>query len=170
MSIPTSFQLRGLSKQHVRDALRDALTLSLQQMASFAEDARQGAVHEEARSEGDKDMRATEQSYVARGQAMRTQQLANELARLEATPCRVFELGTPISAGALVHVQVDQQSRVLFFVAQGGGRELDVDGVRITVVTPSSPVGQQLFGREVGDQFEVTAGDTTRTWEVLEIA
>src|SRR5690606_17653583 len=63
-------------KQAVRDALRAALAKALEAMAEAARQTREGAVHEESRAEGDKDMRSTEQSYLARGQAMRAEALA----------------------------------------------------------------------------------------------
>ena len=44
-----------------------------------AVDAAEGATHEENRAEGDKDMRSTEASYVARGHAERTVQLEQAL-------------------------------------------------------------------------------------------
>ena len=37
----------------------------------------------------------------------------------------------------------------------GGGVVLRVDGVEVTVVTPSSPVGQALLGKQAGDDFEL---------------
>jgi hypothetical protein len=51
------------------------LTLARDKLASAQKLSQEGVTHEDARSEGDKDMRATEASYVARGQAMRVEQL-----------------------------------------------------------------------------------------------
>lgn len=153
-------------KEAVHRALSAALAEALAMMARAAEDARQGATHEENRSEGDKDMRATEQSYVARGQAMRAEQLAEEAARFAAMPVRRFGPDDPIAAGALVRVRIDDEPRVFFVVAQGGGTELVVEGTKITVLTPLSPAGRQLVGKHVGDDFEMTAAGRTRVWEI----
>jgi transcription elongation GreA/GreB family factor len=157
-------------KVAVRAALSATLHAALATMARSAEDARQGATHEENRSEGDKDMRATEQSYVARGQAMRAEQLAEEAARLDALVLRSFGEDDPIAPGALVRVRVDDEPRVLFVVAQGGGTELLIDGVKVTVLTPLSPAGRLLVGKQVGDEFELAAAGRTRTWEIDAVA
>lgn len=153
-------------KESVHRALYAALAEALATMARAAEDTRQGATHEENRSEGDKDMRATEQSYVARGQAMRVEQLAEETARFAALTVRRFGPDDSIAPGALVRVRIDDESRVFFVVAQGGGTELVVEGTKITVVTPLSPAGRQLVGKQVGDDFEMMAGGRARVWEV----
>jgi transcription elongation GreA/GreB family factor len=153
-------------KESVHRALYAALAEALATMARAAEDTRQGATHEENRSEGDKDMRATEQSYVARGQAMRVEQLAEETARFAALTVRRFGPDDSIAPGALVRVRIDDEPRVFFVVAQGGGTELVVEGTKITVVTPLSPAGRQLVGKQVGDDFEMMAGGRARVWEV----
>ncbi len=144
-------------KAAVREALRSALAAALEAMANAARETREGAVHEENRSEGSKDMRSTEQSYLARGQAMRAEDLAEELTRLDRTPLRSFAEDDAIQPGALVRVLVDDAPRVLFVTAQGGGTELEVEGVRVTVVTPASPFGRALVGRRLGDDFESRA-------------
>jgi len=57
------------NKKSVRDALRASIAKALESMSEAARQTREGATHEESRAEGDKDMRSTEQSYLARGQA-----------------------------------------------------------------------------------------------------
>lgn len=156
-------------KKAVHAALSAALAKALLTMAAVAEDARKGATHEENRSEGDKDMRATEQSYVARGQAMRTEQLAEDVARFESIPVRTFAPTDRIATGALVRVRIDDEPRVFFLCAQGGGTELEVSGTKITVLTPASPAGRAVIGKEVGDDFELAAGGRTRSWEIEEL-
>ncbi len=158
------------NKKSVRDALRASIAKALEAMSEAARQTREGATHEESRAEGDKDMRSTEQSYLARGQAMRAEALGEELTRLEATPLRNYGEDDAIGPGALVRVSVDEAERVFFVVPQGGGTELEVDGVRVTVVTPSSPVGAALIGRRVGDDFELTLRGARREWVIEEVA
>lgn len=157
-------------KRAVRDALVVAIRASLERTAHAARDAAEGATHEESRAEGDKDMRATEQSYVARGQAMRAEEIAEQLARLEASALRAYGEGDEIGPGALVRVLVDDAPRVFFVVPWGGGTELDVGGVAITVITPSSPVGRALVGRQRGDDFELAVRGAPREWVIDEVA
>lgn len=157
-------------KSAVREALRAALASTLATLVHAAKDAAAGATHEDNRSEGDKDMRATEQSYIARGQAMRAEELADELARLEATPLRAFDRGDAIAPGALVRVSIDDdEQRVLFVISWGGGTELVVGRAKVTVVTPSSPVGQALLGRRQGEDFELKQRGAVREWVIEEV-
>lgn len=158
------------NKTAVRDALRTALAKALETMVNAARQTREGAVHEESRAESDKDMRSTEQSYLARGQAMRAEALAEELTRLEVTPLRAYGDDDPIGPGALVRVSLDGAERIFFVVPQGGGTDLMVEGSRVTVVTPSSPVGQALIGRRTGDDFELRLRGELREWMIEEVA
>jgi transcription elongation GreA/GreB family factor len=160
---------RALDKAAVRDALVASMRSALEMTARAAEDARAGATHEENKSEGDKDMRATEQSYLARGQAIRAEELAEQLQRLEVMQLSSFAAKDPIGAGALVRLSVDEEPRVFFVVPFGGGTELVVAGEKVTVVTPASPVGQALVGRRAGEDFELMARGAMREWVIDEI-
>lgn len=153
-------------KNAIRDALVAALTSALAKAVDAAASTREGATHEESRAEGDKDMRSTEQSYLARGQAMRAEELAEQVQRLSLMELRTYREGDAIGPGALVRVSIDDDERVFFVMAQGGGTELEVGGVKVTVVAPSSPVGAALCGRFAGDDFELRG----REWIVEEVA
>jgi transcription elongation GreA/GreB family factor len=153
-------------KAKVRDALIASMREALAVMAHSAKDAAQGATHAESRSEGDKDMRATEESYVARGKAMRTEELAEELGRAEATRWRDYGAKDAIAAGALVLVSIDEAPRVFLVSGYGGGRVLVVDRVEITVVAPATPVGRALCGKKVGDDLELAIKGAMREWVI----
>jgi transcription elongation GreA/GreB family factor len=156
-------------KSAVREALRALLAEAHARAVSAASATRDGAVHEESRAEGDKDMRSTEQSYLARGQAMRVEELAEQLQRIELAPLREYGEADPIGPFALVRVSVDEEQRTFFVVPFGGGAELEVSGARITVVTASSPVGAALMGRRAGEDFELRTRGAAREWVVEEI-
>jgi hypothetical protein len=158
------------SKDAVRQALSAALREAMATMAHSAKDAAEGATHEENRAEGDKDMRSTEDSYIARGKAIRTAELAEDLARTEQLPLRRFSEGDPIGVGALVRVFVEERPRVFFLSSHGGGYELSVGRCVVTVVTPASPVGRALLGRRHGDSFELPIKGVMIEWVVDAIA
>jgi transcription elongation GreA/GreB family factor len=162
---------KGLpDKTVVREALLEEMRAALAAMARSARDAAEGATHEENRSEGDKDMRATEESYVARGKAMRTEELADELARAESGAFRAYAATDPIGPGALVRVLVDDAERTFLVSVYGGGRTLKVGGTEITVVAPATPVGGALVGKRVGDDFELAVRGALREWVIDAIA
>lgn len=157
-------------KHEVARVLLEALKASVEAMARSAEDDRRGATHAENRQEGLKDMRATEQSYIARGKAMRAEELADELGRFEHMSLPTLGEDDAIRAGALVHLTVDDEDRVVFLVPLAAGTTVEVGGVRVTVVTPSSPIGRALLGKQAGDDFELRVGGRVREHVVEQVA
>jgi transcription elongation GreA/GreB family factor len=163
--------MRLPDKHAVHRALADALERALETMVSAARATREGAIHEDSRAEGDKDMRSTEQSYLARGQAMRAEDLAEQLQRLRNEKLVVFDQDATIAVGALVRIEVDDDTRRVFLVSPyGAGILLRVGGVELTVVTPSSPMGQALLGKHVGDDFELTTRGVVRSYVIEAVA
>jgi len=72
------------SKQALRDELARVLAADLDVRERAHRAAREGATHEEAKPENDKDTRALEQSYLARGEALRIEELRAGLADVSA--------------------------------------------------------------------------------------
>lgn len=153
-------------KREVREALRQSMQMALAAVAHAAKDAAAGATHEENRAEGDKDMRATEQSYIARGQAMRAEEMAEHYQRLESFDFPNFSARDVIGPGALIRVLIDASPRLFLMVPWGGGTEIAVGNTKITVISPASPVGRALLGRRVGDDFELAIKGAMREWEI----
>jgi transcription elongation GreA/GreB family factor len=54
----------------------------------------------------------------------------------------------------------------LFLAPCGGGIELMADGVAVFVVTPQSPRGAALIGREVGDEVELVVRGTKQQYVI----
>jgi transcription elongation GreA/GreB family factor len=158
-----SLAAKSLLRERLLESLeRERDTLSLAQRS-----AQEGATHEENRSEGDKDMRATEASYLARGQAERVVALEAEIQRLRAVELRAFSAGDPIVAGALVTLSTAGRRSVVFLVPAGAGTEISDGERQVRVVTPASPLGRALLGAHVGDVVEVERGASVQEWEVL---
>jgi hypothetical protein len=147
--------MRLPDKTKVLEALLSHLTQDATQAAARANSTREAATHAEAKPENDKDTRALEQSYLARGQAMRVEELHEQIQGLRSLPLRDYGEHDPIGAGALVQLASEEGSRCLFLAPHGGGVELSVDGMRVHVITPQSPLGAQLLGRSLGDEIEL---------------
>lgn len=157
-------------KQRVLDAVLDKLASDVQQAAQTAEDTRKDATHVEAKPENDKDTRALEQSYLARGQAMRAEQLAAEREVLRFLTLPTLGPDDTISAGALVELEADDGStRVLFLLPHAGGTEVSVDNVSVLVVTAASPLGAALLGRGVGDDVLLRTRDKRRSYVITNV-
>lgn len=154
-----------------KQALKDELVARLGAALAAARDAHAaaaaGATHAEAKAENDKDTRGLELSYLARGQAQRVEELATELAAVEAMTVRAFGPDEPIAAGAVVVADEDGEAR-RYFVAPGGGGEPLAAGT-IQAVTPRSPLGRALCGLRAGEVAEVRAAGKRRELEIVEV-
>jgi transcription elongation GreA/GreB family factor len=156
-------------KSAVRDALVHALSGLVSQVSEQARLTREGATHAEAKPENDKDTRALEQSYLARGQAMRAEELAEQAQALRFMDLPAFRADDPISAGALVCLEDDEGERVLFLAPYGGGIEVEVAGVHVLVVTAQSPIGRAVLGRASGDEATFTVRGRSRVFEITTV-
>ena len=120
----------------------------------------EGATHEEAKPENDKDTRALEQSYLARGEALRVEELKVGLAAVQAMPLRALRDGEPAALGAIVRADESGEAIVLWLAPHGGGNRLAEGTVQI--VTPKSPLGRALIGKRAGDECEVRLAGKSR--------
>lgn len=158
-----------LDKTELLATLRAELTAELARSKARALDAAEGATHEENRAEGDKDMRSTEASYVARGHAERTLQLEQALVLLGALELREFGAKSAIATSALVELEHQGRRLHYFLVPAAGGERLGFGGVTVHTITPSSPLGAALLGLGEGDEAEVSSPQGVRTYEVVRV-
>jgi transcription elongation GreA/GreB family factor len=156
-------------KQKVIAALLQHLSELALHATNAANATREGATHPEAKPENDKDTRALEQSYLARGQALRAAELNDQIQSLRFMPVGAFGPDDRIAAGALVTLEGDDEVRHLFLAPCGGGETLSIDGVAIVVVTPQSPLGSRLLGRHVGDDVELVTRGARREYVVASV-
>ena len=120
----------------------------------------EGATHEQAKPENDKDTRGLEQSYLARGQALRIAEQSAQLAALKALPIRALPGDAEIGLGALVTLEEDDRSQAYLILPHGGG--LLLEGGAVQVVTPTAPICRAMIGKRVGDETVVTLGGRQR--------
>ena len=136
-------------------------------MESVAGSARDEATSGESKAEGKYDTRATEASYLARGQAWRIVELKRLLAWLSALdPQRSLEEPV-VQTGTLVEVTGARTE--LIFLAPIGGTKAQVGGQTVRVISPSSPLGEAMAELEVGDAFEIETPRGTLAYEITAI-
>lgn len=143
-----------IDKRALLDALRRNLSAEIARGTTAAKDAAAAATHEENKAEGDKDMRSTEASYIARGQAERVRELETALAKLSAMPVREFSATDPIAASAIVELDDGKKSVTYFLVTAAGGIRLD----GLLTLATTSPLGSALLGLSQGDDAEGPGG------------
>ncbi len=155
MANALSAKARVTDKREILKLLRERVSADLATMNAAQRTVVEGATHEENKPENDKDTRALEQSYLARGQAQRVVELQGELNQLKALELREFTEATAIALGALAEVD-DGEAVVHYFIAPaGGGVRVTVGGIEVRVVTPQSPIARALLGKRQGDDLEL---------------
>jgi transcription elongation GreA/GreB family factor len=164
--------MTDIDKKTLLDALKLQLQGELERAQKRAKDAADGATHEENRAEGDKDMRATEASYVARGQAGRASEMEEAFVRVSALELLDFKPGARIAISALIELLHDGKQLHYFLVPAAGGERLTVGNTEIQTLTPQSPLGRALLGATEGDEAELPGrqpGEPARVYEIVKV-
>ncbi len=154
----------------VEEALK-LLGQALEELQHQARTTAEGATHAESRPENSKDTRGLEASYLARGLATRVAQLEADLTQLRRMPLKGFGPEDPISASALVRLHSpDSGDLVLFLTPCGGGTSLRWDLLTIVLVTPRSPLGKAVLGKQLDDALSLKLDGKEREYELIEVA
>ncbi len=157
-----------MDKQALFRAIEDSLRERLAVAERSALQAYEAATHEENVAENKYDTLGLEASYLAQGQAERVREYQADLQRFAKLPLKVFAADEAIGLGAVVRTYNQDGEQVYFLSPVAGGLRLTVDGVCITLVTPSSPVGQALLGAELGDEI-ILPGEAGRVIEITAV-
>lgn len=157
----------SLRPERVLEVLRAALRAELAAVAWAAGMARDEATSAESRPENQYDTHALQASYLAAGQGERlaaARALAGWAEQVVARPHDRVELG------AVAELDGPGGRRWVLF-APRGGHALDVDGVAVTLISVTSPLGEVLEGLGAGDDAELDGpGGAPQAWSVLEVA
>ena len=162
--------MKPIDKTQLLALLVERLTGELTRVRGQAQREAEGATHEEARAEGDKDMRATEASYIARGYAERASRLEQALTQLSRLQLRDCAKAGSIQASALLELDHEGHKSIYFLVPAAGGEHLTIGSQQVQTLTPTSPLGRALLGLGVGDEAEVETPQGARSYEITDLA
>lgn len=129
--------------EHDMDVLRRA-----------AQSAYETATAEENIAENKYDTLGLEASYLATGQARRTAEIRQALLTYQQLALRDYDPSRGVQVSNLVTLEdEDGARRVLFLGPEAAGLKIGEGDERVTVITPRSPLGQQLVGKRVEDEI-----------------
>ena len=146
-----------MEKSGIVRALLEKLEQELRRHQQANEKAVAGATDSESRAESKWDTGGLEASYLARGHAKQFALLSTQVQRLRGFVPSTFS-NRPIGMGALVECEANGYAFQVLLLDCGGGIELSVDGIEVTVVTPESPLGAALLNKREGQQYAVPGG------------
>lgn len=155
-----------MNKENLRAQIITRLEADHALLLQAAKAAHAAASHNENIPDNKYDTRGLEASYIAQGQANRAEEIRQALQQLT---LQTFSAMSPIRLTALVQLKDDEgRSRLVFLGPAAGGLRLEFDKEKIMVITPASPLGRKLIGKQCGDLIELEIG-TVREYEIVSV-
>ena len=158
-----------VNKTLLRDAILRQLHDELALQTRAAELARDEAISEESRPENKWDTHSQEAAYLAEGQAKLASEVKASIDVYTTLPLPAFAVGEAIALGAVAEIEAGSGRTHYFVGPRAGGMELNVEGRRILVLTPQSPLGRQLIGKRVGDVIEAPGRGTAAAQRIVAV-
>ena len=134
-----------------------------------AQASRTEATHEQSKAENKYDTRGLEASYLARGQSKQAAEIQGAIAAFEKLDARAFD-AEPVDVGAFVELELDGEKAAYFIGPRAGGTEVIHDKREVLVITPESPLGQQLMGRKQGEIVKLKLANAQNQCRVTRVA
>lgn len=75
-----------------------------------------------------------------------------------------------VTMGSLTKVNFGGYIEYYFMLPDGAGTIIEFEETEVCVVTPSSPLGQALLAKQVGDEFDFVANNRSIQIKILEIS
>ncbi|MGZ4971931.1 MAG: GreA/GreB family elongation factor [Limisphaerales bacterium] len=152
---------RDLIKQIVA-----ALADNLEVLGKAARASHLEATHESSKAENKYDTRGLEAAYLAGGQARAAKEIVDAIKLYEAMKPRDFSADESIDIGAVVEVKSARDLSTYFIGPKSGGLEVQFEGKEIVVITPQSPLGQNLMEKKKGDRWTADVGGASSKFEI----
>lgn len=147
----TKIFLLSVQKSALRPAILSHLRDELSRQSAAAQHARDEAISEESQPENKWDTHSQEAAYLAEGQAKLAAEIESSLEAFATLELPDFGPNDPIALGAIVELEAEGQRSWYLVGPRAGGLEVEVEGRRILVLTPSSPLGRELIGKRIGE-------------------
>jgi transcription elongation GreA/GreB family factor len=156
-----------MNKRAILKKIIAKLTGELAVYFRAAEYARAEATHEQNKPESKYDTRGLEASYLARGQSRQAAELEAAIVEFEKLGAKKFAAGDPITLGALIELELGGENIFYFLGPRAGGTEIEHDKKEILVITPQSPLGEQLLNQTAGTKLSLKLGKETRAAKII---
>jgi len=146
------------------------LVESLDVLEKAARASHAEATHESSKAESKYDTRGLEAAYLAGGQARQAKEIMDSIKLYESLAMKDFAPGDPIDLTAVVELDIDGAGSTFFIGPKNGGLEVEWQGKEVTVITPQSPLGQNLMGKKAGQRWTAKLGGATVKYHVVSVA
>ena len=158
-----------MNKRAVIQKITAQLVSELEVYFRAAQFSRAEATHESNKAENKYDTRGLEASYLARGQSKQAAELEAAIAEYQKLGVKKFAPDDAINIGALVELEHGGESSLYFVGPRAGGTEIIHDKKEILVITPQSPLGEQLMGKKSGQEPQLNFGGAKQATKILKV-
>lgn len=165
-----------VNKKEIVAAIQARLERELEVITREALAAHEAATHEESRAEDSHDTRGIESSYLAGAQAKKAAEIQQQILIYKFLKVKVFSKKDLIAPTAVVEIESvgPSSKKSVYFIAPGGGglaagMKIPNGSDQLQILTPVSPLGEELIGRKVGDTVEIEAQGGMREYEILAV-
>jgi transcription elongation GreA/GreB family factor len=155
---------KELLKQIVTNLSESLGVLEKAARASHAE-----ATHESSKAENKYDTRGLEAAYLAGGQARQAKDILDSIKVYESLAVKDFPAGESIDLTALVELDSGGTRSLYFLGPRNGGLEIELGRKEVTVITPQSPLGQNLMGKTAGQRWTTKLGGSIVKYHVVSV-
>ena len=161
------FQLMQKSQLMQRILANLSDSLALLEKAARASHAE--ATHESSKAESKYDTRGLEAAYLAGGQARQAKEILDSIKLYSGLRVREFAANEPIDLTALVELELDGARALYFIGPRNGGLEVEYQREEITLITPESPLGQNLMGKKAGQRWTAKVGGSLTKYHIVSV-
>lgn len=160
--------MAAIDKFAIRQAIIQALEADRQIAEAVLQASHDAATHAESKAENKYDTRGLEAAYLADGQRRRLHEIDSALAAYRKLPVQ-SQAGGVIRLGALLSLNNGGGERWFFLGPDAAGLKVRCGGQEIFVISPRSPLGQGLLGKEPGDEVQLRVAGQPQRYEIVEV-
>ncbi|WP_037062172.1 GreA/GreB family elongation factor [Pseudomonas bharatica] len=157
-------------KRTLLNAIVERLDVDLDMIRRAAQTAYEAATAEENIAENKYDTLSLEASYLATGQARRMEEIRQARSAYQQLSLRDYDAQRGIQVSNLVLLE-DQDGRRqwLFLGPEAAGLKIGEGDGLVTVITPRSPLGQQLLGKLEEDELDLAVGNGRQALVIISV-
>ena len=145
------------------------LSENLRMLENAARASHAEATHESSKAENKYDTRGLEAAYLAGGQARQAREILDSIQVFQSLAVKAFESDEPIEMTALVELESAGVRNTYFIGPKSGGLEIEFQGKEITLITPQSPLGQNLIQKRSGERWTTGSGRSAIKYQILSV-
>ena len=158
-----------------KNVLLERIQVQLEQTLQIATEAAMRAYNtatdDENVAENKYDTFALEASYLAHGQALRVTECKADISAYQQLLATMPTQQDTVVVGHLVCLEDhDGNVKRVFLGPAAGGLKFIIDGQDVIIVTPTSPFGEALLGREIDEEVDIHIGGNVIWFDVISIA